>query len=99
MDQKNCRSLWPKITLTLVVLAALYVISFGPACWISSRVQAKENAVETVYQPLLRLVLSGPDWLRRAVIWYSAFGVAPQCGSMVFRAQHGSHCHWTYAVP
>jgi hypothetical protein len=39
---------------TVVVVTVLaYALSFGPACWISSRVQPSGETVSTVYWPLI----------------------------------------------
>jgi hypothetical protein len=86
-------------TVVLVVLLVVYPLSFGPACWISSRIKAHEKFVDGFYQPVLRLASSSPAWLRRGALWYSAVGVGPRDGSSIFRDPETGHCHWTYAVP
>jgi hypothetical protein len=47
------------ITVALVVMLVGYPLSFGPACWISSRVECGETAVSRIYQPVMRLSFWG----------------------------------------
>lgn len=58
---------WAAIVLAV---ALGYPLSFGPACWISSRVASSGAFVEFTYQPLMRLWWRGEpvdsaDWLAR----------------------------------
>jgi hypothetical protein len=77
----NRRERWAKWTLTAVIgLPALYVVSFGPACWIGSRtgidsVDRKLSAslVSVVYQPMLRLCVRDTR-LGDAFLWYASIG-------------------------
>lgn len=63
----NRRERWAKWTLAAVLsLPVLYVASFGPACWISSKMLDIEDdsdieakTVSVLYRPLLRLALRG----------------------------------------
>lgn len=48
------RPLWPLLTAALIGLPVLYVASFGPACWISTRISRRAPFVNFVYQPLMR---------------------------------------------
>jgi hypothetical protein len=65
--------------ITAALLPVLYVASFGPACWISSRMNSGNwigfTALPTVYRPLLL----GMYCDRRIVIaveWYAGLGAA-----------------------
>jgi len=52
----NRRERWAKWTLSIVLsMPVLYVASFGPACWVSSRT---ERLVETpaAYRPIAHLI-------------------------------------------
>jgi hypothetical protein len=86
-------------TVVVVVVLVAYPLSFGPACWISSRVKADEKFVNGFYQPVLRMTSGRQGWLQRVALWYSALGVAPRDGSSIFRDPKTDRCHWTYAVP
>jgi hypothetical protein len=55
--------------VTLVVVLVAYPLSFGPACWISSHTESGVNAVNYVYQPLMRI------WWRGAVPDQSDFPI------------------------
>lgn len=86
------------ITVALVTMLLAYPLSFGPACWISARLETSEMFVDYWFQPILRTMVHGPLWFKRLGLWYSAFGVGPRNGSVLFLDLSG-HCHWTYAVP
>ena len=42
-------------TVGLVVILVVYPLSFGPACWISTRFSDRAPFVDFVYQPLMRI--------------------------------------------
>jgi hypothetical protein len=63
---------WATVVLAVVLL---YVASFGPACWISSRTNAGAAAVSTVYRPLT-WGKSKSERIADAIDWYSGFGSA-----------------------
>jgi hypothetical protein len=71
------RSIWPSIITTLVGLPVLYVVSFGPACWLCERLGKGTREVSTVYWPVIwagnRLPL-GP----RVMSQYARLGARPQ---------------------
>ena len=58
---------------TVVVVAALvaYPLSFGPACWISSRVQPSGEVVTMAYGPIARAWCHGPTAVRKAIDRYA----------------------------
>jgi hypothetical protein len=77
MSDKRKKSVWPWIVALLVGLSALYVASFGPACWISSRTDSGAKIVDRVYQPLMRLwwrgaIPSERDLLQRYALLYAS---------------------------
>jgi hypothetical protein len=61
-----------------VTVALLYVASFGPACWISSRAGIGQKIVAIVYRPILwNLSLSEESTpIDRSIKWYSTIGAA-----------------------
>jgi hypothetical protein len=64
-------------TVVVVVVALLYPISFGPACWISSRLNAGTQAVTVVYRPITWCLSDNYDGpLDNAVRWYAGLGAA-----------------------
>jgi hypothetical protein len=82
----NRRDRWAKWTLVLVLsLPTLYVASFGPACWITSRLDYGTSLVPIVYRPLIRRFSlkrldPRPTTFRGFLVWYSAMGAAPDWG-------------------
>ena len=57
----------------LIAIPVLYVASFGPACWISSRTGTGSGAVSVVYQPMLRLCMRD-TYFAAASWWYASIG-------------------------
>lgn len=70
----NRRERWAKWALAGVVgLPALYVASFGPASWFSSRTHIGIFTVPRVYHPILA-TLSDKGSVGNAVRWYAEVG-------------------------
>jgi hypothetical protein len=67
------KPLWPKIVATVVaLLPMLYVVSFGPACWLASRGFINRFRVADAYEPLVHW--SGYDLTNEssaALRWYA----------------------------
>jgi hypothetical protein len=64
---------------TVVAVSALfaYPLSFGPACWISSRLNAGTQAVTVVYRPVTWCLREDyAATLDSAVRWYAGLGAA-----------------------
>jgi hypothetical protein len=100
----NRRERWAKWTAAgTVVLPALYVLSFGPACWISSRTETdvpmdddvESSFVAAAYQPVLSIAWRGPKPIRDSVRWYAHLLANESWG---FAYGHGG-CHWGHFVP
>jgi hypothetical protein len=72
----NRRERWAKWTLAGVVgVPVLYVVSFGPACWISSRMQPSGKVVSAIYLPIIRVMWRGrPYVVQGALMHYVEFG-------------------------
>ena len=75
------KSVWPWIALTLVALPALYVASFGPACWLESRSGGLYRAFnlgrffDFAYRPLIWTADRAPSRFWRALDMYARFGM------------------------
>lgn len=54
-----------------VVLPALYVASFGPACWITSRVEVGSKLLPLFYRPLIVVALRSEGQEREVCAAYS----------------------------
>jgi hypothetical protein len=71
----NRRERWAKRTLAAAIgLPVLYVLSFGPACWISSRVQRSGKVVSTVYSPIVSATWQSPYLVQQVLQQYVLFG-------------------------
>ena len=98
MSDDRKKPLWPWIVGLLIGLPVLYVASFGPACWISSRIGAHKgfvvDAVQLVYQPVLRLGVEGPDSVRRGIEWWVTLDAKP---NWHIRSSCGptDDCYWS----
>jgi hypothetical protein len=72
----NRRERWAKWTLAAAVgLPTLYVASFGPACWISTRLQPSGEIISTVYSPIIPVMRQGPMVVQYVLIHYVLFGM------------------------
>jgi hypothetical protein len=67
-------------TVVVVGLPLLYVLSFGPACWITSRCSLPGDWLFVVYAPMIWPLNNGPTFLFDAISWYSLIGVAEGWG-------------------
>jgi len=77
----NRRERWAKWTLASVVgLPVLYALSFGPACWISSRLQPSGELVSMVNSPIIPVMWQGPLIVQGVLMHYALFGM-PQRGN------------------
>ena len=90
------RPLWPWIVALLIGLPVLYVASFGPVCWLSSRTGNQHSGtvatVELVFQPLLRLAVEGPEPICDWVTNYAQVGAQPE---WCFRSScWADDCYW-----
>jgi len=73
----NRRERWVKWTAAGVVVALLYPLSFGPACWITSRLNTGAGCIPSVYRPLALIMIDGPADLTELLLSFSTFGAAP----------------------
>jgi hypothetical protein len=55
----------------VAMLPALYIASFGPACYLTSRSAISTKSVWMVFRPLIWLGVHGPDTLSRGIIAYA----------------------------
>jgi hypothetical protein len=66
------------ITVALVALLA-YPISFGPACWISSRVQPSGRIVSMIYRPIILAWWEAPAPVDHFLTSFVLFGARHWC--------------------
>ena len=65
---------WAAVGLVVVLIG--YPLSFGPACWVSSRLGWGSSAVSLIYGPAIRACGHGPNFVAKSAAWYSAAGAA-----------------------
>jgi hypothetical protein len=63
--------LWPWIVALLIGLPLLYVVSFGPACWLVSRDALPRLRTARLYRPLVRIVITDTLPVSGILRWYS----------------------------
>src|SRR5690348_15603930 len=60
-----------------VVALLLYPLSFGPACWITSRLDRGADLLPVIYRPLTWGMSAESDTrISRAIMWYAELGAA-----------------------
>jgi hypothetical protein len=64
------------LIVALIGLPVLYVASFGPACWITSRCDLSPARLAAAYRPMMWVMGNGPGPLSDALVWYSFVGSA-----------------------
>jgi hypothetical protein len=76
LSRKPSAGFW--IAVALVAVLVGYPLSFGPACWISSRMNGgRSELVSRLYGPVIPACRCFPKVVVRSVRWYSEVGAAP----------------------
>ncbi|MFN0056514.1 MAG: hypothetical protein ACKV0T_30575 [Planctomycetales bacterium] len=73
----RCSRRFRVMVAVLVAVPMLYVLSFGPACWLEDRTGwPSQHALTTVYSPIVSALLNQipPIPLIRALDWYASAG-------------------------
>jgi hypothetical protein len=82
------------IVVVLIAVFVVYPLSFGPACWVCSRVPgavALWEIADFFYAPILRVWWSGdPGTISDSIAWYANVGA--DGGLTVARMLDGSFC-------
>ncbi len=71
MSEDHKRRVWSWTVGLLIGLPVLYVLCFGPACWIATRVVQVRGVVNAIYSPAARAYFKGPNAVGNAIIWYA----------------------------
>ncbi len=103
---KNIFSLrvWNSVN-AILVLFVIYTASFGPACWIMSRLDAGRNpdlfrVFSRFYQPVSVAIIRSPDEVSDCMISFLELGIARDA-IMYYDAGHGIYWvkpGYTYTV-
>ena len=96
MNNARTKSSFGAWTLVAILVALLYLISFGPACWISERTGWDGSIVSTIYQPVLQVAMHGPEIIHSGILLYSKVGCSGSCGAWITRNQATGFCRWKY---
>lgn len=69
----NWRERWAKWTAAVTLsLPVLYVLSFGPACWLTSRdPMTYDRIAPRIYWPIGWACWRGPRFIRNGFSWYA----------------------------
>ena len=84
MSNERKKRTWPWIVALVISLPVVYLVSFGPACWISSRARIGANAVSTIYHPITTRLFEVPflpsstGGITKTLQWYSSVRAAPE---------------------
>ena len=75
-SRKPTAEFW--ITVAFLAVLVGYPISFGPACWVSSRHGRSSSAeiVSHIYAPAIRVCSRCPNFVLDFAWWYSEVGAA-----------------------
>src|SRR5207302_1010133 len=87
----NRRERWAKCTLaTALGMPVLYVASFGPACWITSRANIRSSALSGFYYPITSAMWWTGNWAAGPILdEYSRMYAAPNWTWMRVDTSHG----------
>ena len=84
------------IIVALVAVLVGYPLSFGPACWITSRTNVGVSAVPIVYRPITWGLSSEYAWrLDQTIRWYADIGAEPDW-IWWSRSRDEDHSDWAW---
>jgi hypothetical protein len=75
-EAKKKAGVWPWIVALLIGLPVLYLASFGPAFWITGRLNWGARLVPVVYKPIIFSVQNS-EAIRSAMDWYMVLWLPP----------------------
>jgi hypothetical protein len=58
----------------VVSLPLLYLLGFGPACWIATRCEPLRGFVNAIYSPASWAYFKTPHVVGRTIVWYANVG-------------------------
>jgi hypothetical protein len=72
----NRRERWAKrLAIVIACLPILYVLSFGPACFICSFREIGKREIPAAYRPIGWLAVREPTIVGRSIVWYGKIWV------------------------
>ena len=73
-DERKIPRTFARVWLALVALLIAYLLSFGPACWISRFLQPSGTMVSLIYRPVIHVWQAAPDTLHGVITRYMLLG-------------------------
>ncbi len=104
MSDDRKKHLWPWIVALLIGLPVLYVASFGPACWISSRFNIGRKVLPTAYRPITAGIrIKDFQWCIAQLRAGGSVTMQPRRSGLdvldwYSRVGSAEHWHWCYDV-
>jgi len=84
-------------TVMVLVLLVGYPLSFGPACWMTSRLNAGASAIPVVYRPLTwTMSPSSNALMNRLSSWYAKVGASDDWEWGPVHDEKGRHIGWMW---
>ena len=84
-DERKKSGLWPCVVALLIGLPVLYVVSFGPTCWITSHYFLERERVNSTYWPLAKASLAiGENWPTMPLLRYGSLGKSGEDASVAY---------------
>ncbi|HEY3966978.1 MAG TPA: hypothetical protein VGM05_20615 [Planctomycetaceae bacterium] len=72
--KKPGAAFWSTVVVAVVLVG--YPLSFGPACWISSRMNSGAELVHFCYRPIVSGLSIKETRLSAAIQWYARWGAS-----------------------
>jgi len=66
----NRRERWAKWLVIVVAATLAYPLSFGPACWITTRIDLGASSIQVIYRPIYSTMSYAPVPISSAIRWY-----------------------------
>lgn len=90
----NRRERWAKRTLAAIVgVPVIYVASFGPACWITSRMDFGADLIPIIYEPVTYGFNRQPD---ASIRWYPSLGASDSSWKWAFVLDVNDRSGWKW---
>jgi hypothetical protein len=81
---------WATVAVTVV---AIYTASFGPACWISSRIRVGSKTIPSLYAPLIWAWTHSGQSLTVPLHWYTSL-FADENWEWILDGEEGEELKW-----
>ncbi len=96
MSEERKKPVWPWIVAMLIGLPVLYVLSWGPACWLAVRIEMAESRIFQVgYWPIGRIIYVGVPVADATLVAYAEFGLPPAASLTIPGGPDDEGNHWS----